>query len=128
MIPGSSHEQFGEQSQSPPLSEAPLLSPSSGLCGGPGQISCEEANEMIQMVLDHLSDSDSERMFNEHVGDCPPCESEFIVYERIVASLVRSRPRMPGDTASRIQSFCNGLSSGAGAADPTAPQDLGSDS
>lgn len=103
MNPETSHEHLGDQLR---------LTESSGLCGGPGQLSCEEAHEMIQMIVDHLSDSNTEQLFNEHVGDCPPCESEFIVYERIVASLTRARPRIPDEAASRIHEFCNGLSDG----------------
>ena len=91
------------------LSQVAPLAPESGLCGGPGQMSCEDANEMIQMVLDHLSDSDGEQLFNEHMGECPPCESEFVVYQRIVASLVRTRPAMPDEAFARLMNYCEGI-------------------
>lgn len=64
---------------------------------------------MIQMVLDHLSDSDGEQLFNEHMGECPPCESEFVVYQRIVASLVRTRPAMPDEAVARLMNYCDGM-------------------
>jgi hypothetical protein len=94
----------------------PSLSEDSGLCGGPGQISCTEANELIQSVLDHMTDPDTGQRVVEHVGDCPPCEGEFVVYQRIITSLERCRPDLPPDTKARLERFCDDLCSGA---DPT---------
>ena len=79
------------------------LSESSGLCGGPGQISCSEANELIQIYLDRRTDPDTGERVAEHLGDCPPCESEFVVYQRIIASLSRCRPDLPPDTKQRLE-------------------------
>ena len=90
-----------------PLSEA------SGLCGGPGQISCGEANELIQMYLDKVTDLDDGVKVAEHLNGCPPCESELVVYQRIIASLERCRPHVPPDTAERLQRFCTDLGKGA---------------
>jgi hypothetical protein len=86
------------------------LSESSGLCGGPGQISCSEANELIQTYLDRHTDPETGGRVAEHLGDCPPCESEFVVYQRIIASLSRCRPDLPPDTKQRLEQFCEGLS------------------
>jgi hypothetical protein len=93
---------------------APLtpLSESSGLCGGPGQISCSEANELIQSYLDHRTDPVTGERVAEHLGDCPPCESEFVVYQRIITSLSRCRPDLPPDTKERLERFCRDLSCG----------------
>ena len=87
-----------------PLSEA------SGLCGGPGQISCSEANELIQSYLDHRTDPATGEAVAEHLGDCPPCESEFVVYQRIIASLSRCRLEPPTETRQRLERFCRDLS------------------
>ncbi len=86
------------------------LSESSGLCGGPGQISCSEANELIQIYLDHRTDPETGERVAEHLGDCPPCESEFVVYQRIIDSLSRCRPDLPPDTKQRLERFCQDLS------------------
>lgn len=119
-----SHDGQGHESQSRDGHshdhDLPPLSMDSGLCGGPGQMSCEEANEMIQMVLDHLVDSEKQAKLVEHFGDCSPCESEFVVYERIVASLTRARPALPVDAEQRLKHYCSGLAS--------TPSDDGSDS
>jgi hypothetical protein len=88
-----------------PLSEA------SGLCGGPGQISCSEANELIQLYLDQICDQDASHRVAEHVDGCPPCEVEVVVYRRIIASLGRCRPDIPADTAERLRRFCADLRS-----------------
>lgn len=85
------------------------LSESSGLCGGPGQLSCAEANELIQAYLDRHTDADTGEKVAEHLGDCPPCESEFVVYQRIIESLSRCRPDLPVDTRQRIERFCRDL-------------------
>ena len=90
-----------------PLSEA------SGLCGGPGQLSCGEANELIQYYIDQVADADAGLRVAEHLHDCPPCESEVIVYQRIVAALSRCRPDVPPDVEQRIKRFCTELSAGA---------------
>lgn len=97
-----------------PLSEA------SGLCGGPGQLSCDEANELIQTYIDSAVDPDTGEKLTEHLGDCPPCEHEFVVYQRIVDALARCRPGLPEATAERLHSYCNSLCSGdvAGSASP----------
>jgi hypothetical protein len=92
------------------ITDITQLSESSGLCGGPGQISCSEANELIQIYLDHRTDPDTGERVAEHLGDCPPCESEFVVYQRIIASLSRCRPDLPQDTKQRLESFCRDLS------------------
>ena len=89
-----------------PLSEA------SGLCGGPGQLSCAEANDMIQTYLDSAVDPESGEKLTEHLGDCPPCESEFVVYQKIVDALGRCREELPADTAARLQSYCSSLCEG----------------
>ena len=89
-----------------PLSEA------SGLCGGPGQLSCDEANELIQTYLDHAVDPGTGEKLTEHLGDCPPCEHEFVVYQRIVEALGRCRPDVPADTAQRLKSYCTSLCEG----------------
>jgi hypothetical protein len=94
----------------PKLTDLTPLSESSGLCGGPGQISCSEANELIQVYLDHTTDPETGERVAEHLGDCPPCESEFVVYQRIIASLSRCRPDLPPDTKQRLEQFCQGLS------------------
>ncbi|MGB3412215.1 MAG: zf-HC2 domain-containing protein [Microthrixaceae bacterium] len=88
------------------------LSEQSGMCGGQGQISCDEANELIQDFLDKVTDSANGAVLQEHLGDCPPCESEFHVYQRIVESLARCRPDIPSETADRIKQYCEGLCSG----------------
>ncbi len=88
------------------------LSEQSGVCGGQGQISCEEANELIQEFLDKAADDDHRAVLQEHLGDCPPCESEFHVYQRIVESLARCRPDIPAETADRIKQYCDSLCSG----------------
>lgn len=85
------------------------LSESSGLCGGPGQLSCAEANELIQAYLDRHTDPDTGEKVAEHLGDCPPCENEFAVYQRIVESLSRCRPDVPSDTRQRLERFCRDL-------------------
>jgi hypothetical protein len=99
------------------LGEALPLSEDSGLCGGPGQLSCAEANELIQSVLDRLTDPVTGDKVREHLGDCPPCETEFVVYQRIIASLERCRPEPPPDTRERLQRFCTELSKGERTAD-----------
>jgi hypothetical protein len=95
------------------------LSEDSGLCGGPGQISCAEANELIQSLLDRLTDPATGEKVREHLGDCPPCETEFVVYQRIIASLERCRPEPPPATRERLERFCSGLSSGELPAEPS---------
>lgn len=105
--PGSSDA--GSDQQRDLISDPPVLSVDSGLCGGPGQISCDEANEMIQMVIDQLVDAEEHARLDEHLGDCSPCESEFVVYQRIVTSLSNARPFMPPETASRLQHYCDEL-------------------
>lgn len=96
------------------LGAAPFpLSEDSGLCGGPGQLSCAEANELIQSYLDAAVDPELGRKVADHVGDCPPCETEFAVYQRIIVSLGRCRPDLPPDTKARLQQFCNDLCEGA---------------
>ena len=95
--------------------DVPLIRPlseSSGLCGGPGQLSCGEANELIQQYLDKVTDLDSGAKVAQHLSDCPPCESEMVVYQRIIASLERCRPHVPPDTAERLQRFCSDLRTG----------------
>jgi hypothetical protein len=94
-----------------PLSEA------SGLCGGPGQISCSEANELIQSSLDRATDADTGTKVAEHLGDCPPCEHEFVVYQRIIGALERCRPSLPDDTKGRLEKFCTDLCNGEVPAD-----------
>jgi hypothetical protein len=94
-----------------PLSEA------SGLCGGPGQISCSEANELIQSYLDRATDPDTGTKVAEHLGDCPPCEHEFVVYQRIIGALERCRPSLPDDTKGRLEQFCTDLCNGEVPAD-----------
>lgn len=86
------------------------LSEDSGLCGGPGQISCGEANELLQSYLDHVTDEENGRRVSDHLGDCPPCESEFVVYQRIISALERCRPDLPEDTRIRLERFCIELS------------------
>jgi hypothetical protein len=92
------------------LADLTPLSEASGLCGGPGQISCTEANELIQSYLDRLTDPDTGERVAEHLGDCPPCESEFVVYQRIIESLSRCRPEPPLETRQRLERFCRDLS------------------
>ena len=89
-----------------PLSEA------SGLCGGPGQMYFSEANELIQAYLHHHTDPDTGALVAAHLGDCPPCESEFAVYQRILEALGRCRPDVPSDTAERLKKFCTSLCDG----------------
>ena len=103
-----------EQVDPPSLVTTPLvpLSEASGLCGGPGQMSCTEANELIQAYLDHNTDPDTGALVAEHLGDCPPCESEFAVYQRILDALGRCRPDLPSETAERLQKFCTSLCDG----------------
>lgn len=93
-------------------STTPPLSEDSGLCGGPGQLSCAEANELIQTYLDRTTDPVTGEKVAEHLGDCPPCESEFVVYQRILDSLQRCRPDLPEDTKERIERFCSDLCTG----------------
>ena len=103
------------ESVDPPRSaHQPLvpLSEASGLCGGPGQMSCSEANELIQAYLDHNTDPATGALVAEHLGDCPPCESEFAVYQRILDALSRCRPDVPSDTAERLHKFCTSLCDG----------------
>lgn len=100
---------------SPEQVDPPLLVPlseASGLCGGPGQMSCSEANELIQTYLDHNTDPDTGALMAEHLGDCPPCESEFATYQRILEALGRCRPDLPSETAQRLQQFCTSLCDG----------------
>ncbi len=97
-----------------PLSDLHPLSETSGLCGGPGQLTCSEANELIQTVLDRRIDPERGELVAEHLGDCPPCETEFVVYQRIIASLSRCRPDLPSDTKDRLERFCRDLSCGDG--------------
>ncbi len=99
-----------------PAELAPL-SAESGMCGGPGQISCGEANELIQTYLDARAVPASGDPFAEHLGDCPPCESEFVVYQRIVESLGRCRPDLPVETKDRLQRFCTDLARRGAATD-----------
>jgi hypothetical protein len=87
----------------------PQLSEESGLCGGPGQLTCTEANELIQFYLDRATDEESIAKMTAHVGDCPPCEVEVIVYRRIIASLGRCREDIPAETADRLRRFCADL-------------------
>lgn len=89
------------------IDDVPALSESSGLCGGDGQMTCDEANQLIQMVIDELIDIDERTRLEEHLGDCSPCESEFFVYQRIVTSLSKARPNIPTDTASRLAHYCD---------------------
>lgn len=101
--------------------ELPLVQPlseASGLCGGPGQISCEEANELVQFYVDQLADPEARARMAEHVGDCPPCEFEVVVYQRIIASLGRCRPDVPPDTAARLSRYCQELHDGLHDRDP----------
>ena len=114
-------------SATPPGGLPPLvpLSEASGLCGGPGQLSCDEANELIQTYLDHAVDPDTGEKLTEHLGDCPPCEHEFVVYQRIVDALARCRPDVPADTKQRLKQYCTSLCEGEvegvqGAAEPSA--------
>ena len=90
----------------------PPLSPDSGLCGGPGQMSCSEANELIQHYLDRITDDEVGTAVHDHLGDCPPCEREFVVYQRIIASLARCRPDPPTETRERLERFCTELCNG----------------
>lgn len=94
------------------------LSESSGLCGGPGQISCGEANELIQFYVDELTEPEARERLAEHLGECPPCEFETLVYQRIIESLERCRPHVPPDTAARLHRFCDELRSGGHTAPP----------
>lgn len=96
----------------PDLRAIEPLAPESGLCGGPGQISCDEANELLQRYLDHVGDSDTDLRVAGHLGDCPPCESEAVMYQRIISSLERCRPHVPSDVEQRIQRFCTELCTG----------------
>ena len=86
------------------------LSEDSGLCGGPGQLSCGEANELLLSYLDHVTDAEKDRLVSEHLGGCPPCETEFVVYQRIMSALERCRPDLPSDTKARLERFCVELS------------------
>lgn len=95
-----------------PLTPLVPLSEESGLCGGPGQLSCAEANDMIQTYLDSAVDPDSGEKLTEHLGECPPCEHEFVVYQRIVDALARCRQGLPEATAQRLHSYCDSLCSG----------------
>lgn len=95
----------------------PQLSEDSGLCGGPGQISCSEANELIQSYLDHHTDPQTGERVAEHLGDCPPCESELVVYQRIIDALQRCRPDVPEDTRARLERFCTEMCTGDDATD-----------
>ena len=90
----------------------PPLSADSGLCGGPGQMSCSEANELIQHYLDRITDYEVGTAVHDHLGDCPPCEREFVVYQRIIASLARCRPDPPIETRERLERFCTELCNG----------------
>lgn len=94
---------------------APLtpLSEASGLCGGPGQLSCSEVNEFVQEFLDQTVDPELHQQVQQHLGNCPPCESEFVVYQRIISALERCRPDLPIDAAARIQKFCSDLCDGS---------------
>lgn len=89
------------------IDDVPTLSEASGLCGGDGQMSCDEANKLIQMVIDELIDAEERTRLEEHLGDCSPCESEFVVYQRIVTSLSNARPNIPTETASRLAKYCD---------------------
>ncbi len=100
----TSPQPAGQLTPLTPLSEA------SGLCGGPGQLSCDEANEMIQDYLDNHADSEVTAKVMDHMGDCPPCESEFVVYQRIIVALSRCREDPPAETRERLAHFCRGLS------------------
>lgn len=86
------------------------LSEDSGLCGGPGQLSCSEANELLLSYLDHATDTEKDRLVRQHLVDCPPCENEFVVYQRIMSALERCRPDLPSDTKARLERFCLELS------------------
>ncbi|CAN5704807.1 hypothetical protein BH10ACT3_BH10ACT3_12410 [soil metagenome] len=96
----------GSTGASEPGKLTPLvpLSEASGLCGGEGQLSCAEANDLIQTYLDSAVDPESGEKLTEHLGDCPPCESEFVVYQKIVDALGRCREELPADNAARLQS------------------------
>jgi Putative zinc-finger len=102
----------GAAPQKPPLTPLVPLSEASGLCGGPGQLSCDEANDLIQTYLDEAVDPDTGTKLTEHLGDCPPCEHEFVVYQRIVDALGRCREELPADTAARLQQYCSSLCDG----------------
>lgn len=104
------------------LSEGKPLTAASGVCGGEGQMSCEEAEQLIQLYLDRavagselLGEGTSEVVVQvtEHLGLCPPCESEFAVYQRISLALSRCRPDLPPDTRQRLERFCSDLCSGS---------------
>lgn len=99
-------------SPAPKLTPLVPLSEASGLCGGPGQLSCTEANELIQTYLDSAVDPDTGEKVAEHLGDCPPCEHEFVVYQKIVDALGRCRQDPPADTAARLKQYCTSLCDG----------------
>ena len=109
---------------STPLVPLTPLSEASGLCGGPGQMSCDDANELIQDYLDNHADTESSAQVREHMGDCPPCESEFVVYQRIIVALSRCREDPPAETRERLEHFCRGLAC-ADESDPSDPSGLG---
>ena len=97
----------------PKLTPLVPLSEASGLCGGPGQLSCDEANDLIQTYLDSSVDPDTGTKLTEHLGDCPPCEHEFVVYQRIVDALGRCRQDPPPEISERLQQYCTSLCEGA---------------
>lgn len=103
-----SADQGKTSSRQLPLTQLKPLSEASGLCGGPGQLSCDEANEMIQDYLDNV-DADAAAKLTEHTGGCPPCESELVVYQRIIVALSRCREDPPAETRERLEHFCKGL-------------------
>jgi len=105
---------------SPKLTPLVPLSEASGLCGGPGQLSCDEANDLIQTYLDSAADADTGTKLTEHLGDCPPCEHEFVVYQRIVDALGRCRQDPPPETAQRLQQYCSSLCDGQDQVDAAA--------
>jgi hypothetical protein len=75
---------------------------------------------MLQLYVDRYTDAESGTKMAQHLGECPPCESELVVYQRIIAALQRCRPDLPADTAERLHRFCADLHHlGPGASDDT---------
>lgn len=94
------------------LADAVQRLESAGLCGGPGQLPCQDAHELIHHYLDTDCDQELRARIQGHLERCPSCDSEFAVYTKIVTSLSKCRSEIPEDAAERIKDFCAKLSSG----------------
>lgn len=88
------------------LAEAVQRLESAGLCGGPGQMPCQDAHELLHHYLDVDCDQELRDRIKGHLERCPSCDSEFAVYSRIVSSLSKCRDELPADAAARITEFC----------------------